>query len=329
MSREQSSTETDADSVHRKQRKLSASFSNVHEKHECKEAESKQSGSNTWRDNSIEGVRKTLARLYLNLDSPATEALPAQERRGASASHCSLLFGEVAFDGVTKMLDHDHLNASDAQSIVDLGAGCGRLAMQAFLLFPLTQCVQGVELSATRCSIAFTALKRLSEEIQSQEQEGYCSFEFRATEPRSASLYVPLFQHQGAVEFALCEEKSTKHSAAASSNDFKRELSFFEMSFFSSETSNRVARADIIVLETNILEEKARDLVTLLSHAKVGTRILTYNNLKSLYQQTSADFHWKRLAGQAGRDHYLASWGNARFFSYMLTDELQENEEDF
>ena len=50
--------------------------------------------------------------------------------------NCSLLFGEVLPDGVSKMLDSDHLDASNATVLYDLGMGCGRLCMQAFLEYP-------------------------------------------------------------------------------------------------------------------------------------------------------------------------------------------------
>lgn len=56
--------------------------------------------------------------------------------------------GEILFTGVTRVLDRQHLNGETARSLVDLGSGCGRLCVQAFLQFPNIEQVLGVEVRA-------------------------------------------------------------------------------------------------------------------------------------------------------------------------------------
>ena len=62
------------------------------------------------------------------------------------------------------MLDDDHLDASTARVMYDLGMGCGKLCMQAFLQYPNLVEVVGVELSTSRASVGMEALERLYEQ---------------------------------------------------------------------------------------------------------------------------------------------------------------------
>lgn len=53
--------------------------------------------------------------------------------------------GEILFDGVSRILDSAHLDAANARTLYDLGSGCGRLCVQAFLQFTNLETVIGVE----------------------------------------------------------------------------------------------------------------------------------------------------------------------------------------
>jgi tRNA1(Val) A37 N6-methylase TrmN6 len=56
--------------------------------------------------------------------------------------------GEILYSGVSRILDTSHLDASNACTLFDLGSGCGRLCMQAFLQFKNLDRVVGVEVRA-------------------------------------------------------------------------------------------------------------------------------------------------------------------------------------
>ena len=57
--------------------------------------------------------------------------------------------GEILFNGVSRIMDSQHLNAGapGTRSLFDLGSGCGRLCVQVFLQFPNLVRVVGVEVS--------------------------------------------------------------------------------------------------------------------------------------------------------------------------------------
>lgn len=62
----------------------------------------------------------------------------------------NLLYGEVLPRGLNKAFDKYHLDAGTATSLVDLGMGTGKVAIQAFLQYRNLSFVYGIELSAGR-----------------------------------------------------------------------------------------------------------------------------------------------------------------------------------
>lgn len=114
-------------------------------------------------------------------DSSPLTRLYALDQAASVATHSSLLFGgeclrlafhklspvsEVLPLGVSKLLDPTHLNAAKCQKLVDLGGGlgvsrcqivahlvtvvAGKLALQAFYLYPNLKTVASVELAHSR-----------------------------------------------------------------------------------------------------------------------------------------------------------------------------------
>ncbi len=67
---------------------------------------------------------------------------------------CVCSAGEIHFAGVSRILDSQHLDAAAAgtRTLYDLGSGCGRLCVQAFLQFPNLERVVGVEVSLNQCT---------------------------------------------------------------------------------------------------------------------------------------------------------------------------------
>lgn len=73
------------------------------------------------------------------------------------ASRGNPLYGELTPRGVTHLLEHLELGRGDV--FYDLGAGVGKVILQAALTVPANRCV-GIELSKTRCRLARAALSR-------------------------------------------------------------------------------------------------------------------------------------------------------------------------
>lgn len=84
------------------------------------------------------------------------------DRAAAAATASSLLYGEILAEGVTRVLDAEHLDAGGGAVLYDLGMGVGKLLMQAFLTAPSLRYVLGVELAASRYAIAEAAFLRLA-----------------------------------------------------------------------------------------------------------------------------------------------------------------------
>ena len=84
-----------------------------------------------------------------------------RDQLNAVQNGASLLYGEILFEGVSRMLNREHLDAPGARSLFDLGAGTGKVALQAFLQFGNLARVYGVELSLSRYRLGEAALLRL------------------------------------------------------------------------------------------------------------------------------------------------------------------------
>jgi len=80
-------------------------------------------------------VLERLRKIYSSIASPRSNQASIEDLVQAKLHKASLLYGEVQTAGVTRLLDRDHLDAHNAQRVVDLGMGCGRLAIQMALQF--------------------------------------------------------------------------------------------------------------------------------------------------------------------------------------------------
>ncbi len=85
-----------------------------------------------------------IRRLYRGIDG---YGMPVAERRRLSRQRGSLTYGELTPAGVRKLLDYLQLTERDV--FYDLGAGTGKVVMQAAMSVPLRKCV-GIEIAASR-----------------------------------------------------------------------------------------------------------------------------------------------------------------------------------
>ena len=81
------------------------------------------------------------------------------------ASEGELMYGELLTSGVTKALERlGAKQSSGKETLLELGSGTGKVALQAFLECPGLRRVVGVELSRARHDVAVTALSRLADQ---------------------------------------------------------------------------------------------------------------------------------------------------------------------
>jgi len=243
-------------------------------------------------------IREILLKTYDNMFGMAVDD---NDREAASKTDSSLCFGEVLPEGVSKMLDKDHLCASSAKVLYDLGMGLGKLAMQGFLEYPNLDKVVGVELAYSRCEKGKAALARLAEMTPNEgtswaltkPEDGT----FRLTETHTM-LDSDSNQNDSKV---VCrpgrsrEEKTVRERIL----EFRRE-NFFQATDFKD--------ADIIVCETKIRPSKFKELCLLLNSLKKGAKILAYENLDELYRTTKIEMPWRRLPTNTPDDLFPATW---------------------
>ena len=156
--------------------------------------------------------------------------LTTEDQIRAAEVRSDLLYGEVLPEGVSRMFDSDHLNLAKARTFVDLGAGLGKLAIQAFLQFPNLNFVTGVELARSRVRKGIEAVKRL-------ERYNYSTY---AEEDSDGD------------EICLVEERFKRKSIHT--GEFPdRELRLRVGDLFKEW---RASSADVVVCETKFPEEK-------------------------------------------------------------------------
>lgn len=255
-----------------------------------------------------------MRRSFDGLGSPVSNDA---DRSYAASVRASLMFGEILFNGVTRILDADHMNAASARTLYDLGSGCGRLCVQAFLQFPNLERVVGVELTSVRSKVGFIALTRLAKSPP-KAYAGRCSLTVTDRPHLQYSLTV---------------------APPPNSHEPSRTLELRQMNLFE---CTEAWQADTLICETNIDASMQYDFLHFLSHCKAGCRLLTYNNLEQMHEDVCSSlrifslsgraerkaeergsvrppFPWKRMAINTFDDKFEASWGMIRFHLYVNT----------
>lgn len=174
------------------------------------------------------------------------DVLSETDRKANSSSQVSFIYGEVLPDGVRRLLDKEHLAAGGARTLVDLGSGKTRLALQAFLDHPNLESIVAIEFSPSRFECARKALRALAQAN-------------------------PKFMHfaESSIEAVLTHlTRSGKRTLTLRCQDL----------FLCTETFH----ADIVVCETHFPESRLAELVSLLSRLKDGARFVLYHGLAEL-----------------------------------------------
>jgi len=163
----------------------------------------------------------------------------------AKKQKASLLFGEVLPAGVDKLLDKNHLCASEAVSLTDMGAGMGKLVLQAFLQFTCLKTVQGIELCPSRYKESVHRISHL------------------------ASLNPSIFQ--------LKRKSDSHYDLVTLGESPQRTLTLLQGDMFKLEVLS-----DIVICETNVPVEEQPNILLGLSKYKPGTKVMLYHSLRNI-----------------------------------------------
>ena len=88
-------------------------------------------------------------------------AVTASDVEEAKISGSNLMYGEFLPAGFEKAMDEDHLWAARGGTMIELGSGTGKPALQALLQYPFTSVI-GVELCAARHEAAARAMRAVA-----------------------------------------------------------------------------------------------------------------------------------------------------------------------
>ena len=183
----------------------------------------------------------------------AGDAFDKSERFAVSINDIAFTYGEVLPEAVRKMMDGWHLAASRASTLVDLGAGKCRLALQAFLEHRSLLSVIAVEYSKSRYNCARNLLLSLA-----QSNSALMSFEDLTKTTCRLNI----------------SEETIK---PVRSLELRNDDLFNCLETFS---------ADIVVCETAIPALRLPEFTLYLARMKSSARLLLYENLTKMVGTT-------------------------------------------
>jgi hypothetical protein len=224
---------------------------------------------------------------------------------GTRSAKVRFTYGEVLPSGVRTMLRrlscHDPLAT---RRLVDLGAGQGRFALQAWLEHAHLDRVDGVEYSRQRWEGGSQMLRRLAEanperysctrhDAQINPSCGACA-KWRCPLCRDwvvleelAAADPPLAAEEKQAQAGPKREKGQRVAPA-------RQLTLFLGDLFDYPLGDE----DIVICETAIPDDRQAELLWHLGRAKPGSRLLTYHELHN-WPQADYDPHAQRLSLRA------------------------------
>mmetsp|Transcript_49099 Transcript_49099/g.72946 ORF Transcript_49099/g.72946 Transcript_49099/m.72946 type:complete len:415 (-) Transcript_49099:82-1326(-) len=191
----------------------------------------------------------------------------------------SLLYGEVLFEGVSKMLSSQFLAAGNSDILYDLGMGTGKLAVQAFFEHPNLKHVVGVEIAFSRYNIAERAAVNLVAKYPKK---------FKLLKWTKGTL----------IAVATLDPKTGDFAPQAQ----RRVLEFRREDLFKSFDA---IVADIIILQTDFPVQVHDSLCNMASRFRRGTRVLSYLNFHKIWD---CDFFPFPFASFARNARFPTSW---------------------
>ena len=213
--------------------------------------------------------------------------------------------------GVNKALNNSHLEANECKSLLELGSGLGKLALQAFYQYPNINRLVGVEFSVGRYRQAQRALQRLAAMYPTE-----CKF-FSCMDRQICCL------EQFTSDPLLGEEKHGAHTIEGRIGT--RTIHFERFDFFQLERS-KIHDADIIIMEADIPQQKHKTLFSLLSAMKCGARLLSYIDLRTAWS-AQGEFYGplpflQLPINKSPADRFPTTWSPERGHHFFLWRKL-------
>mmetsp|Transcript_31399 Transcript_31399/g.69937 ORF Transcript_31399/g.69937 Transcript_31399/m.69937 type:complete len:955 (+) Transcript_31399:90-2954(+) len=223
----------------------------------------------------------------------------------------SLLYGELLPRGANKALSPDRLDGASASVLFDLGMGTGKILVQAFLQFKNLRYIFGIELSAGRYKVAEEAVLKMvqlmgADSYHVQVHPGRFIIVTEVLRMRTPDLAE---EGQGAGEGEVKEQEEGEY--------VERVLHLQCGNMF--DVKN-IASADVVMMETDIPADLHGKLHVLLSGMKDSSRILTYLDLRRIWDGTThSSQNFKQLeANRHQADRYPTSWSVQRGHHFYL-----------
>jgi len=191
------------------------------------------------------------------------QCIDLHDREEAFQTGSSLLYGELLPHGVTIALDRAHLDASTARTLYDFGMGTGKLALQAFLQYPSLKRVVGIEIAFSRYKLGERALLSITTRYSTQ-------FTLVNWE-KNERIVISTTSGLRTLEFRRCD---LLHCTDAE-------------------------QADIAILQTDFQEHTHDALGRLLQRLSRGARVLTYMNLRRIWDCSLQPFPFTQFALQS------------------------------
>ncbi len=206
-----------------------------------------------------------------------------KEEEDAEIKQANLLYGELLPQGLRRSLDKKHLNGKNAKIVFDLGMGIGKNVVMIFLEHPNIACVIGIELSSSRYKLAEEYVHKLVDKY---------SKHLRITEYKSGKI--------------------TKISDLCG-----RRLEIICGNLF--DELPRICLADIILFNVEIPVPLYTKLYDFFKEAKKGCRIMSYLNLKNLFDTMKQESIVEQLEVNKEDDLIQTSWSSEGCHMFMWT----------
>lgn len=219
-----------------------------------------------------------------------------------SITAASLCYGEIIPNSLCKILDSDHLDAANASILFDLGSGVGRLCIQSFFQYSNLQRVVGLELSPNRSKQGMDAVMRLYD-TPPQQYKFNIDKQYEVIDNANTLSRVTLESVANLHSIHGSNELKEDESNSTRSLELRRGNLFID--------AYDVVTADIVILQTAFYPNKHKDLIKLLNQLKVGCKLLSYENLSSIYSTAQQQIPFNPIAID---DTYTTSWCAAFHF---------------
>ncbi len=208
------------------------------------------------------------------------------DKKIADKKKASLLYGEIAPDGMRKLLDDNHACVKKATKVFDLGMGVAKVALQALLENPNLQEVVGVELSESRYKIAETAVIKLVDICPTYTIVQYIQD-----------------------KMLKIKNKVTGCTLTISCDDLFNETRYTE--------------AEIIIFDTDIPESEMARLGRHFSELKKGTKVISYNNFEKW--DILFPYFRQMDVNKTDDDTFVTSWAYKNGHKFYVWEKVDMN----